>query len=218
MLVMGLVLAQSLMAISTTGMLLYAKVSLLFNVLWECIVVVYIVYKHFDRSLHVRLLDPTCVQNFRPVPLTVFEIQGFKLKNKNDNNNDKKNWRNRLFAISPMFVVQFSPNFRYTYTLTLAIILWCQKWIITESKSVSPKFQMYRHNGPRPRSSLYLFQSRNRLLLRRAIGRFAFPAHASVSSDHAPLITRTRYLPVIISYRPSFSLRSCMCDHETTHT
>ena len=55
---------------------------------------------------------------------------------------------------------------------------------------------------------LYLFQSRNRLLLRRAIGRFAFPAHASVSSDHAPLIIRTRYLPVIISYRPSFSLRS----------
>ena len=58
------------------------------------------------------------------------------------------------------------------------------------------------------RSLVYLFQSRNRLLLRRAIGRFAFPAHASVSSDHAPMITRTRYLPVIISYRPSFSLRS----------
>ena len=58
------------------------------------------------------------LQNFRPVPLTVFEIQGFKLKNKNDNNNNdkkkkkkkkKKNWRNRLFAIYPMFVVQFSP-------------------------------------------------------------------------------------------------------------
>ena len=41
MLVMGLVLEQSLMAISTTGMLLSAKVSLLYNVLWECIVVVY---------------------------------------------------------------------------------------------------------------------------------------------------------------------------------
>ena len=63
----------------------------------------YIVYKHFDRSLHVGSSDPTCVQNFRPVPLTVFEIQGFKLKNKND----KKNWRNGLFAISPMLVVQF---------------------------------------------------------------------------------------------------------------
>ena len=52
------------------------------------------------------------MQNFRPVPFMVFEIQGFKLKNKNDNDKKKKkNWRNRLFAISPMFVVQFSPNF-----------------------------------------------------------------------------------------------------------
>ena len=41
MLLMGLVLGQSLMIISTTGILLYAKVSLLYNVLWECIVVVY---------------------------------------------------------------------------------------------------------------------------------------------------------------------------------
>ena len=39
--VMGLVLGQSLMLISTTGSLLYAKVSPLYNVLWECIVVVY---------------------------------------------------------------------------------------------------------------------------------------------------------------------------------
>ena len=126
-----------------------------------CLHVNYICYKHFDRSLHIGSLDPTCVQNFRPVPLTVFEIQGFKLKNKNDNDNDNKNdkknknLRNRLFAISPMFVVQFSPNFRCTYILTSAIILRCQKWIITESKSVNPKFQMYRHNGPRPRPSLY---------------------------------------------------------------
>ena len=80
-----------------------------------CLHVVYIVYKHFDRSLHVGSLDPTCVQNFRPVPLTVFEILGIKLKNKNNNSNDKKNWRKRLFAISPMFLVQFSPNFRCTY-------------------------------------------------------------------------------------------------------
>ena len=71
-----------------------------------CLHVNYIVYKHFDKSLHVGSLDPTCVQNFRSVPLTIFEIQGFKLKNKNDNN-DKKNWRNGLFAISPMLVVQF---------------------------------------------------------------------------------------------------------------
>ena len=74
-----------------------------------CLLVNYIVYKHFDRSLHVGSSNPTCVQNFRPVPLTVFEIQGFKLKNKNDNNDKKKkkNWRNGLFAISSMLVVQF---------------------------------------------------------------------------------------------------------------
>ena len=66
----------------------------------------YIVYKHFDKSLHVESSDPTCVQNFRPVTLTVFEILGFKLKNKNNNDN-KNNLRNELFAISPMLVVQF---------------------------------------------------------------------------------------------------------------
>ena len=118
-----------------------------------CLHINYIVYKYFDRSLHVGSTNPTCVQNFRPVPLMVFEIQGFKLKNKNNDN--KKNLRNGLFAISPMFVVQFSLNFGWTYILTLAIILLCQKWIITESESVNPNIRMYRHNGPRPRPSLY---------------------------------------------------------------
>ena len=66
----------------------------------------YTVYKHFGRSLHIGLSDPTFVQNFRPISLTVFEIQGFKLKNK-DNKKKKKNWRIGLFAISPMLVVQF---------------------------------------------------------------------------------------------------------------
>ena len=70
-----------------------------------CLHVNYIVYKTFDRSLHVETSDPTCVQNFRPVALMVFKIQGFILKNKNDKK--KKNWRNGLFAISPMLVVQF---------------------------------------------------------------------------------------------------------------
>ena len=69
-----------------------------------CLHVNYIVSKHFDRSLHIGSSDPTCGQNLRPVPLMVFEIQGLKLKNKNDN---EKNWRNGLFAISPMLVVQF---------------------------------------------------------------------------------------------------------------
>ena len=78
-----------------------------------CLHINYIVYKHFDRSLHIGSSDPTCVKKFQKkiVPLTGFEIQGFKLKNKNNNeNNDKKKkkkWRNGLFAISPMLVVQF---------------------------------------------------------------------------------------------------------------
>ena len=39
--VMGLVLGPSLRVISITGILLYVKVSPLYNVLWEYIVVVY---------------------------------------------------------------------------------------------------------------------------------------------------------------------------------
>ena len=41
MVIMGLALGQSLMFISITGILLYAKVCPFYNVLWECIVVVY---------------------------------------------------------------------------------------------------------------------------------------------------------------------------------
>ena len=73
------------------------KVSLFVNVLWQWLCcglqVNYIVYKHFDKSLHIRSLDPTCVQIFRHASLTVFKILGFKLKKENDK---KKNWRNRL--------------------------------------------------------------------------------------------------------------------------
>ena len=82
---MGLVLGQSLIVIPNTGVLLYAKVSPLYNVLREChcccLQVDYIVYKHLDRLLHIGALNPTCVQHFRSIPLTVFEILGFKLKN-----------------------------------------------------------------------------------------------------------------------------------------
>ena len=46
------------------------------------------------------------MQNFRSVALMVFEIQGLKL-NKKKKKQKKKNWRNGLFAISPMLVVQF---------------------------------------------------------------------------------------------------------------
>ena len=39
MLVIGLVLGQSLMVVSAADIVLYAKVSLFYNALWECIVV-----------------------------------------------------------------------------------------------------------------------------------------------------------------------------------
>ena len=122
-----------------------------------CLHVNYIVYKHFGKSLHVGSSDPTCVHIFRSVPLTVLEILGFKLKKKKKKKkkkDKKKNWRNGLFAISLMLMVQFKPNIWQTYILTLVIILQCQKWIMTENESVNWNFRMYRH-GPRPRPSLY---------------------------------------------------------------
>ena len=73
------------MIIFTTGILLYAKVCPIYKVMWECIVVVNTYATLFtNRSVHVESSELTCVQNFRSVPLTGFEILGFKLKNKND--------------------------------------------------------------------------------------------------------------------------------------
>ena len=81
----GISIWAKLVIISSTVILLCAKVSFLYNELQECIIVV---YKHVDSSLHVESLDLTCMQNIRPIPLKVLEILGFKLKNKS---NDKKN-------------------------------------------------------------------------------------------------------------------------------
>ena len=64
----------------------FGKALLLFTRTLQCL-------QHFNRSLHVGLSDPTCVQNIRPVSLMIFEILGFKLKKKK-NDNDNKNWRN----------------------------------------------------------------------------------------------------------------------------
>ena len=96
------------MVISIMGILLYAKVSPLYNVLRKwlccCLQINYLVYKHFDMSVHIKLSDATCVQNFKPVTLTAFEILGFKLKNENTTT--------RRIGEIAMFVVQFSPKFR----------------------------------------------------------------------------------------------------------
>ena len=67
---------------------------------WLCcfLHVNYIVY----RSLHIWVLDPTCVQNFRSVAPTAFEIQGLKLnKKKKKKKKQKNNWRNGLLPYLP---------------------------------------------------------------------------------------------------------------------
>ena len=73
------------MVISTTGI----KVSPLYYVLWESIVVVYTY-----STLFTNILTGQCTSGHRTllmykisdlyIPLTVFEILGFKLKNEND--------------------------------------------------------------------------------------------------------------------------------------
>ena len=59
-----------------------------------CLHVNYIVYKHFDRSMHIGSSDSI----YLCAKFQVFEILGSKMKYENDDN--KKNWRNGLFAIS----------------------------------------------------------------------------------------------------------------------
>ena len=75
MVVMRLALEQSLMVISATGIVLYAKVYPLYNVLQGVVFHInYIVHKHFDKSLYIGSSDPTCGQNFSSISLVVFEI------------------------------------------------------------------------------------------------------------------------------------------------
>ena len=85
---MGLVLGQSWMVISTTGIMLYAKVSPLYNVLWQCIVVVYTKSTLFTNILADHYIsDHWTLLRYKISDLhicTVFEILGFKLKNGND--------------------------------------------------------------------------------------------------------------------------------------
>ena len=59
MLVKGLVLGQCLMLISSTGILLYAKVCPLYNVLWEFIVIVHMLhclqtFEHMSALLAIK--------------------------------------------------------------------------------------------------------------------------------------------------------------------
>ena len=56
--VMGLVFGQKLIVIPSTGVLLYAKVSSLYNVLLECRLQI---NKSFDKLLQVGSSDPICL-------------------------------------------------------------------------------------------------------------------------------------------------------------
>ena len=91
----------------------------LYNVLQECICcglhVNYIVY---NRSSVCNISDLY-------IPLTVFEIQM-------DNDDKRKIGEINFCHISHVITVQILGG--YTYILTLAIILQCQKWIISESE------------------------------------------------------------------------------------
>ena len=71
-LVMGLVLGQSLMITSTMGIQLYAKVSPLYNVLWECIVVVYT-----KNTLFTNILTGHCMLSHQT--LHMFKISDLYL-------------------------------------------------------------------------------------------------------------------------------------------
>ena len=82
-----------------------------------CLHVNYIVYKTFHKSLHVGSSDPTSVQNFRLVALTVFKIQGFNVTEEQERQQELEKWT--FCHISHAS----GPKFRYTYILTLAIIL-----------------------------------------------------------------------------------------------
>ena len=52
----------------------------------------YIVNNHFDRSLHVGSSDTTCVQNFRPLPLKVFEIASGIQTEEQERQEELKKW------------------------------------------------------------------------------------------------------------------------------
>ena len=58
-----------------------------------CLKINYIVYTHFDKAVHIGSSDRMYLcAKCQTCTFTVFEILGFKLKSKN-NNNKKENWR-----------------------------------------------------------------------------------------------------------------------------
>ena len=101
MVVMGLVLRKRVMVISITNnpkylpFIIYYRSGLLFTCKLHCL-------KHVTAHW---VTEPDLFTSFQTY---TSYILGFKLKNKN-----KKNWRNGLFAIFPMFVVQILGTHTY---------------------------------------------------------------------------------------------------------
>ena len=53
-----------------------------------------------------RVIGPYLCVNFRPVPLTVFEMQGFKLKNKNNDKTQENVHSTAVYTGNPLYTCQ----------------------------------------------------------------------------------------------------------------
>ena len=74
--------------------------------------------KKINMPLHDLLWYPTCVQGFSPVPFTVFELQGLKLKN-NNNNKNCTNEFSLIFHTSPTQILSYYRYLRHSYPVVV---------------------------------------------------------------------------------------------------
>ena len=71
------------------------------------------------KCITLSTWNPTCVQSFRFELSTVFEVQGLKLNNKK-NKQQQKNWENELFVIISLvsganFTIILDTHVAYSY-------------------------------------------------------------------------------------------------------
>ena len=95
------------------------------------------------------IMEPNLCTKFQIWTLYGFWDTGFETEEQEEEEEAEK-WTfcHISHASGPILTI------RYTCILTLAIILWCQRWIISESENANWNFRMYRHNGPRSCPSL----------------------------------------------------------------
>ena len=72
-----------------------------------------------NMPLHDLSWYPTCVQSFSPVPFTVFELQGLKLKNNNNNNKNCTNELSLIFHTSPIQILSYYRYLRHSYPVVV---------------------------------------------------------------------------------------------------